>query len=72
MEELTEREKGIVALAIFSLAVKSPRHSLPEYERIVAKLGVREPFEVHAKSWIDYADAREAERLLEEQGWNRK
>lgn len=56
MEQLTETEKRIVALALFSAAMKEGKALFIQIEALTHKLGIEEEFEFYANDWIEYAN----------------
>lgn len=56
--ELSEKQKNMMAFALFSVGMKLGPPSFGDLEDIVIKAGITAEFEGYAKQWIDYAERK--------------
>lgn len=59
-EELTDKERQLLAFAIFSIGMKIGPASFPHCESIVEKTGIKKEFEAYAKDWISQSEKLKA------------
>jgi len=62
MEQLSEKERQLVAFALFSLSMKLGPASFDHMEKIIEKIGVKSEFVIYATDWTEKAGKQNADK----------
>lgn len=60
MEQLTKKEKELIAFSLFTVSMRIGPNCFPIIDSIIDKAGIRDEFEFNAKSWIEYSNRSKA------------